>query len=128
MTEQITPDALLNVLLLVATVFASLVGVGSLVSAVINFGKAVGLVKDGTAANWSAALNLLAFGGIVAFLLLNPNVQLYQVDNTLKSWAFVVTFLISYIPQLRWSAFVSDTLQNVPALKSTVGFSHNQKE
>lgn len=122
-------DTVLNIILTVAAVFASLLGVSSLVAALVNLGKLVRvgtweLVPDGSAPSWSAALNLVAFVVIVGYLVTHPTAELKQVDATFMSVGTVVLFLTSYIAQLRYSREAHEALSSVPLLSGSVGKTH----
>ena len=121
-------NSVLPLILQVVEVFVSLVGVAMLIAALVNLLKLVGIVTDGNATNWTAALNLVAFIGIVAWRLLNPTVEIEQIDAIFKSIAVVIGFVITYLVQIKASAFDNDTLKMVPALRKNVGFSFKKWE
>ncbi len=64
-----------------AALFATLVGIASLIVFVVNFLKAVKVVKDGTADIWFKSLNFVAFVLLVAQQLFFPQFDVMQLDK-----------------------------------------------
>jgi len=64
-----------------AALFATLVGIASLIVLLVNVGKAFKLVKDGTADIWFKSLNLLAFVLLVVQQLFFPQFDLLKLDK-----------------------------------------------
>lgn len=64
-----------------AALFATLAGVASFVVFLVNFLKAVRLVKDGTADIWFKTLNFVAFVLLVAQQLFFPQFDVMQLDK-----------------------------------------------
>lgn len=79
---------------------STLVGVALLITLVINVGKWVGVVDDGTAGKWSAVLNLLALGGIGGALYFNPAFDFAAVDAQLGEFARVAGLVFVYVTQI----------------------------
>jgi pilus assembly protein Flp/PilA len=113
----------LPIILQVVEVFVSLVGVAMLISAVVNLLKLTEIVTDGTAPNWTAALNLVAFVIIVAWRLLQPSAEIAAIDGYFKSVAVIVGFVITYLVQIKSSTFAHNVLKTVPAFRWNIGYS-----
>ena len=64
-----------------AALFATLGGIASLVVFVVNFLKAVKVVKDGTADIWFKTLNFAAFVLLVIQQLYFPQIDILQLDK-----------------------------------------------
>ena len=93
-----------NTLEFVLAVFVWFGGSGAIASAValvIDIFKQFGLVKDGDAGKWSAALNLLGLTAFTVFFLFNPNVAFAQVDESLRLVMQVVGVVLALVLQLR---------------------------
>lgn len=80
--------------------FGALAGVAAAVTALVNIGKSIGLVKDGTAGAWSTGINLL---GLV-FLYINDvagfGIDVAEVDALLATFAQVSVAVVAFIMQL----------------------------
>lgn len=90
-------DTVLNILIQIG----GLIGVAAAIAALINVGKTFGLVKDGDAGAWSAALNLVALAVLVALKLYRPDIDLEKVDVQVGAFAQVIGLLLSYIVQIK---------------------------
>jgi len=93
--------------------FLALAGVGSLIAVLVNIGKTVGLVKDGQAPTWSAALNLAGLIALFVLQLLGKSDLVPALDNQAGALASVLTALFAFI----WQLIVS--LKAHGALKGT---------
>lgn len=83
-----------------AAVAVTLVGLQLLLSFVIDVGKYVGLVDDGTAGKWSAAFNLLTLIGVAVWLKFFPSVDIHAIDSQLAELAKVLIYVFAYVTQL----------------------------
>ena len=80
--------------------FGQLMGVAACIAALINVFKTFGLVKDGTAGKWSAALNLIALAALVALRLFAPQIALEQVDAQAAMLSQILLIVLGYVVQL----------------------------
>ena len=78
----------------------NLVGVGALIAALVNAGKAIGLVKDGDAGTWSAGLNVLALFGLVVAQITGTSSLIPAIDTQAGGFASVLTVIIAFTVQL----------------------------
>ena len=104
----------LTLVAVVASVFAlfglpyeqALLAVGALtflpllIALVINVGKTLGIVDDGTAGKWSAGMTLLAFVGVAFLFKLYPTFDLASLDVRLTDILKAVTVLVGYVLEL----------------------------
>lgn len=104
----------LTLVAVIASVFAlfglpydqALIAVGALASLpliialVINIGKTLGWVDDGTAGKWSALINLGAFFAVAMLFKLYPNFDLSALDVQLADILKAVTVLVGYLLEL----------------------------
>ena len=88
--------------------FGQLVGVAAAIAALVNVFKAFGLVKDGDAGKWVAALNLVALAVLVALKLFAPGVALEQIDAQAAMLAQVLLIILGYVVQLLGSTTAHD--------------------
>jgi len=100
----------------IVTEFTALIGVAALIALLINAGKVVGLVKDGTAQTWSAALNLI---GMIALLLLKvfkPDLNLIAIDTTAGQIAAAGVVILGLISQLGISKLTNTFVRGIPVI------------
>ena len=55
--------------------FAALAGFGAVIALLVNIGKALGVVKDGQAQNFSLVLNLAGVAALVALRVFTPDLD-----------------------------------------------------
>lgn len=103
----------LDVILKLAMGFGSLVGVAALIAALINILKVVGVVKDGTAGQWSAILNLVAFFALVYFAVFQPQIAMEVLDGYAGKIAMVLIFVLGYVIQIFTSPAVHTQLKEM---------------
>lgn len=101
--------------------FVLLSGVGTLIAALINAGKRVGVVKDGTAPTWSLGLNAIAFIGFVALNIFAPQIDVAGLDANAQAIADVIVAVLGFVSQIGASKVANVALRGAPV----VGFSHN---
>lgn len=94
-----------------------LAGLGSLISILVNLGKLVGIVKDGTSDMWFKGLNLLAFIAVAIVYWVNVPVDFGQVDEVLK----VLASVLGLVVQLFGGKVAYNTIKGTPF----VGFSYS---
>lgn len=99
-TEPPAPPTILEAILSVFLQFATLAGVGALLAALVNVGKAIGIVTDGTAGRWFAGLSLAAIGILVYLKLFQPGIALEFVDAQAAVLAQILLLVLGYVVQL----------------------------
>ena len=97
------PPDVLSVVLVIAIGFASLAGVSKLVAVIVQLGKLAKIVKDNTADQWAAGLNLLAFGALVYFGVFQPQLALSVLDGWAAQIAEVALFVLGFLVQITGS-------------------------
>lgn len=102
--------------------FGSMAGVAALVAIVVDVFKRFGLVRDGEAPRWSAALNLLLLIGLVAARYLAPQYSVEFLDEQAGTVAQLAAVILSFVMQLSLSPQIHDTAvrENLP-----IAFSHS---
>lgn len=93
------PDPLAIVLDL-ALSLGGLVGVAGFVVVLVNVGKWIGFIQDGTSAAWSAGLNLVIFGVLVGVRIFNPAVTLAFMDEKIGQLAQIGVIILGYLTQI----------------------------
>lgn len=91
--------------------FVTLGGVAALVAVVINILKVFGIVKDGTAGNWSLVLNGVAFVVMVAlgmFAKITPE----QFDAVAQQVATILIALLALLTQFGLTAKLHTVVAN----------------
>lgn len=91
-----------------------LAGFAALIAVAINVGKAVGVVKDGWAPVWSVGLNLVGLVGLFVLQVVDPTVDVAEMDTQAAQFAEVATVVLSYIVQLLSSKLAHYALKGVP--------------
>jgi len=102
----------MDTILAILVQVGSLVGVSAAIAALINVGKQFGLVKDGQAGAYSAALNLVALAALVALKLYRPDILLEDADVQLSAFAQIVGLLLTLVTQIKVSSGTHATLSN----------------
>ncbi len=98
------------------TQWSALVGTAALIAVVINLLKLLGVVKDGDAQTWSAALNLLGLAALFLLKVIRPDIDPGQVDQQLEGLAKIALLIIGYITQLLTSKTTHLAVKNVPLI------------
>jgi hypothetical protein len=91
--------------------FSSLAGCAALVAVIINILKQVGVVKDGTAGKWSAALNIVVLAILIAFKVFVPSIATDVLDGYAGQVAQILLVVLGYLVQL----FTADDFHNLLA-------------
>lgn len=78
----------------------ALPGFAAVVAALVNIGKAVGLVKDGYAAIWATGLNLLGLVALFVATLVVPDFDILTADTLLGQLAQLGGLVLSIVLQL----------------------------
>ncbi|RPI95384.1 MAG: hypothetical protein EHM40_03280 [Chloroflexi bacterium] len=87
----------LDVVLMIA---GSMLGLQALFSLLIDVLKYIGVIYDGNAGRWSAALNLIGLAGIAVVLWLNPTFDFPRLDAQLVIIAQFGSLIFAYIVQI----------------------------
>jgi hypothetical protein len=113
----------LDVIITIAAGFASLAGVAALVAVLVQIGKYFGVVKDATANQWTAGLNLIAFIALMYFGVFQPSLTLALLDGYASQIAEIAVFILGFLVQMTTSKPVYALLKyaKVPVL----GYSHS---
>lgn len=85
---------------LLLTIAGSMVGLQLLISLCVNVLKWAGVITDGTAGKWSAALNLIGLAVIAVTIGLNPGLDFAALDVQLVDIARFGALVFSYIVQI----------------------------
>lgn len=103
----------------VLTIFTSLIGLGALISMLVNVGKAFGWVKDGMGEKVFKVLNLVAFVAVAVVYIFIGDVQWQGLDSIFQLLATVIGFVLqNFAGEVTYKA-----LRGAPA----IGYSHSQK-
>lgn len=84
----------------VLAIAGTMVGAQLLISLAINVLKWAGVVNDGSAGKWSAALNLVGLAGIAVALGLYPNFDFPKLDASFVVIAQFASLIFGYIVQV----------------------------
>lgn len=94
---------------LVIAIATGMVGLQLLISLAIDVLKLAGVVAEGTAGKWSAALNLCGLLFIAITLVVNPLFDFARLDGQIGEIVQVLSLLFGYIIQVvgskRWHEF-----------------------
>ena len=82
------------------TTLKSLTGVAAMIAVLVNMGKSAGLVKDGQAGAWSAALNLLVLVGLLVLQTTSNSSLVPAIDTQAGGLASLLPIVLSYILQI----------------------------
>jgi len=88
----------------------SLAGVGVLIAMIVNLLKAVNVVKDGDAQNWSAGLNLIALAALFALNIYAPD-KVAQLNGSAQALAQILQPLIAVIGMIASSKVTHSILR-----------------
>jgi len=97
-------------------VFASLLGTGGLIGAIVNALKTVGAVTDGQAPQWSLGLNV---AGLVALFLIGvvaPTTDIKALDGVAGEVAKLLTIAVGLFVQLGGAKIAHGLLKGVPVI------------
>ena len=103
----------------------SLVGVGALIAVLINIGKLIGFVKEGTAQNWSVGANIVGIVLLMIFHVFQPaNIDLGQIDTFAGSIAQILLIVVGLFVQLASSKLTHATVKGT----AVIGKSYSLKQ
>lgn len=113
--------AALTIVVSLIVLFSSLPGVAFLQSALVNIGKALGIVTDGNAPRAFALLSLVLFGVLVYFQLGQHAVDLKALDSTLGQIGQVAAFVGALVVSLIIGPQTHDALKalNLPGVSTS---------
>ncbi len=116
-TAAAAPDVL-SIILAVGAGFAALIGVAALVSALVQLGKIIGLIKDGKSDQWTAILNLLAFIALVGLRIYRAEWTLEYLDTYAGLIAQALVYILGFVIQITSSKPIYDRMKaaRVPLL------------
>ena len=98
--------------------FTALAGFGALIAIVINIGKVVGFVKDGTSQNWNVGLNILGMVLLFALQVFRPDmvVKLPGWDAIAASVAQVATLVLGIVTQIGTARLTNFVVKGMPVV------------
>lgn len=96
--------------------WTALIGFGALIAVLINIGKALKIVKDGTATIWSTGLNLIGFIVLVVLRVVQPDFSFESLDPVAQNIATVLSSIFGIILQLLGSYGTHTRLAGVPVI------------
>jgi hypothetical protein len=99
-----------------------LAGFAGLIALLINIGKRVGFVKDGTAQTWSAGLNLIGLALLLLTQVYKPDLAIRDLDTQVGEFVKVGTVVLGYVIQLLASKGTHVAVRGVPV----IGTSHTE--
>jgi hypothetical protein len=100
----------------------SLAGAGALIAALVNIGKATGIVKDGTAPTWSAGLNIAVLIGLFVAQVFGYSNLVPAIDTQAGEAATVIQVVLAFIVQ---ALAARKTHESVLAGLPAIGKSHS---
>jgi hypothetical protein len=103
-------NTLLSILVTLAAAWLALPGVRGVIVAIVNIGKSVGIVRDGTAPRWFAALNLILFVGVGLLIVFGP-LKTEALDSQLGMLATILTLLGAFVSQIVQAPETSDAVK-----------------
>lgn len=95
---------------IVVAIAEGMVGLQLLISVCIDVLKWAGVINDGTAGKWSAALNLVGLGVIAVTLALNPAFDFTKLDAQLVDIARFGALVFGYIVQVAGTKYMHQTV------------------
>ncbi|NPV85994.1 MAG: hypothetical protein HPY45_08310 [Anaerolineae bacterium] len=98
------------------TQWGALAGFAALIAAIINILKTAGLVKDGQAQAWSAALNLIGLAVLLFLNVYQPAVDIVFLDKQAGQIANVLLVVFGYIVQLGGAKLAHSILLGLPII------------
>ena len=101
-------------------IIAGMAGLGAFTSMLINFLKAVGLVKDGQADKAFKIADLVIFLAVTVIYLVKVQIDWAQVDQ----WLVLLTVLLGYVVSVFSGEFTHGAIKGTPL----IGFSYSQKK
>lgn len=91
-------------------------GVAACITALVNAGKRVGIVKDGQAPAWAFGLNLVGMAGYLALQQLAPDTNLQQLDATAGEFAKIGFIILGLVGQMAVSRGTNAIIKGTPVI------------
>ena len=110
------------------TQFSTLVGVAAFIGLLINVGKVAGIVKDTTAQNWSAGLNILGMIGLLALKLFKPELDVSVIVSAAGQIAAAGVVILGLLVQLGVSKITNFFVKGVPVIGKSFSLSAKLKK
>lgn len=105
----------------ILAIVLSLGGVAAFIAALVNAGKAVGLVQDGQAPTYSLLANVVLFVVVAIVGVFAPATDLKGLDGLAEQFAEVLVLLLGIATQLGLTKQFAQILKGLPV----IGFSHS---
>lgn len=110
-TLAVNSASVLGVLVTLVVQFASLTGVAGLLVLIVNLGKAVKLIPDGSASKVLAWLNVAAFIALGLLGVFRPDIALGELDNIAVQVTTVLLFIVGFFVQTGVQAPIYDSIR-----------------
>ena len=102
-------------------IFTAFVGIPALIAVLINIGKLVKLVKDGSAQTWAKWLNLVVFVGLFVVVTFFPDLDLKGLDALAQLIADLGIYVLALVGTgIGVSGKVNGALTGLPL----IGYKH----
>lgn len=105
----------------ILTIVLSLGGVAAFIAALINTGKAIGLVQDGQAPTYSLLANVVLFVAVAILGVFAPATDLGSLDGIAKQLSEILVLVLGLATQLGLTKNFAEWLKGLPI----VGYSHS---
>ena len=93
---------------------ATLAGFAALVSVLVNVGKFLGIVQDGTADKWVAGANLVGIIGLFILRTYFPGVPVEGVDKTMLEIAEFGGYVMGFVVMIFGSKLTYKAVSGLP--------------
>lgn len=105
----------------ILAIVLSLGGVAAFIAALVNAGKAVGVVQDGQAPTYSLLANVVLFVVVALVGVFAPTTDLKGLDGIAKQLADILILVLGLATQLGLTKQFAQILKGLPL----IGFSHS---
>lgn len=102
--------------------FLALGGVAALVAILVNVGKQIGWVPDGSAPTAALGLNLVAFVAFVLLKIFAPEMDVAGLDAGAQQLATILVQVLAFVMQLGASRVANAAVRGTPI----IGYSHSE--
>ena len=100
----------------IVSLWASMLGVGALISVGIQIAKYFNLIADGNAQKVIGGVNLVGVIVVCVIVIFFPDFDLLKADSVAGQLANLLTLVFGYIVSLFGSKFTYDQLRGLPFL------------